>query len=429
MRPSGLDSEMTRERIIIADFTREAARIGVTDSEAQAVVILDEFEFPLRAAVRQTATEVLAFAGDEARDIRRDAHTLVFNRLHDLLLRMEDVELQSYLTEALWRTLCNSLTQRGVIDAARPNIGYIIPPYLSSRPLLENIRSSCAEERRVRMAGFAHEAAALVVGFLRSALFKSSEVASHSNETTCLVVAYDEQDIDVICFDYAKESAIRHQVRVRDFFRVSQTELSDRFARSDWLNSLSRLISVEATSMSGEAGRDLMKILKPFTGSASQHRYRTGGAHKLKIKGAAYIAQCCLGRGRAADEYVVSTAYHVGVQLNREAFHPLLTKNEMARIDSYPHRCVQPFTIRGEPGEQLQLSLLCGYSDQMSEATLLGRATMSGQDLSAVMHKGDAILMTLLRFDAPGCGELVLGSLLDNKIIARQPFVLPGLVL
>src|SRR5205085_6768670 len=95
-------------------------------------------------------------------------------------------------------------------------------------PLLENFRASCAGERPLKLIGCAHEAAALVLGFLRTAGGQLAASATESAITICLVVACDEQTIDVVCFDYARPTPMRHRILIRDFFQTTCAELSTR---------------------------------------------------------------------------------------------------------------------------------------------------------------------------------------------------------
>jgi hypothetical protein len=420
---------MSQEQIIIADLTEEMTRIGITASDVANVIIPANFDFPLRAAVRNTASGLLTLAGREAADVKADAQTLVFNRLNRLLPRIEDAELQSQLSGALWTAFCNALSGDGLIDSGKRSVGYVIPHHLSTQSLLENFRMASAGESRVRMCGYVNETAALVMGFLRSLNFKLDELDFSSMKTVFLIVAHDEQNIETVCFNYYRESASRHYIVVRDFFHTNASELYERFAEGDWLKDLSLIISVENASISEEARRGLIGGLEPLASTAEKKRYYTGGTRKLKIKGAAYIAQFCEGRIASPDEYHISTAFNVGIQLDQQRFRSLLTKDEIATVETYPHQVAQPFHISGEPGAELSINLLCSYGEQVKDSILLCRMKITGEALAAVARAKDPIIISVLRFDSPGSGEIVLGLVSGNQTLERRRFVLPGLVL
>ncbi|HEX8174605.1 MAG TPA: hypothetical protein VF543_05745 [Pyrinomonadaceae bacterium] len=420
---------MAQEQIIIADLTKEMTRIGITSTDTGKVIVPENFNFPLRVAVRHSPSGLLTLAGDEVTDAKADAQTLVFNRLNRLLPRIEDEELQVQLSSALWSALCTTLARDGLIDSEKRNVGYIIPHHLSTQSLLENFRIASAGENRVSICGYVHEATALVIGFLRSLNFKLDEMDFSSMKTILLILVHDEQNIEVVCFNYAKESASHHHILVRDFFHTSGDQLYERFAESDWLKDLSLIISVENASIPEEGRRGLISSLEPLAGATAKKRYYTGGTAKLKIKGAAYIAQCCEGQTTASDEYHIATAFNVGIQIDQQRFHPLLTKDEMAGIETYPHQIAQPFKISGEPGPELSINLLCGYGEQVRDSILLCRMKITGDSLAKITREKEPLILVVLRFDSPGSGEVVLGPVSGNQTLERRKFILPGLVL
>src|SRR5207237_10515288 len=124
---------------------------------------------------------------------------LIFEQPARELPRMEEAELQTLLLEGFWRAVAQSLIARGLLRADEQATGYVVPTHRFPLPLLESFRASCAGARPVKLIGCAHEAAALVLGFLRSEACRLAESTSpaHVPVTVCLVVPFDQQAVDV----------------------------------------------------------------------------------------------------------------------------------------------------------------------------------------------------------------------------------------
>ena len=413
-------------RIIIADLTREVARVGLAALDDPTVEVSADFGLPQRVAIRQEEAGLITLAGEEEASVRSDARTLVFNRLHKLLPRVGDAELRSRLIGALWRALCEELEKSGLVRPEGNCVGYVIPHHLSTQPLLEEFRAVCAGAS-VQPVGFVHEAAALILGFVRSPLFPKVFPTGGERATICLVVAYDEMGVDVACFDYSDARPPRRELVIRDFFHSTCVGLKKALEGRAWSGAVTHLISVEDEEVAGGALAALVAVLQGDDGAAAKKRFQTPGAHRLKIKGAAYVAQCCHGRGDPAAEFSISSAYNVGVQIDLKRFHPIMDGQQASMVYDFPRRAAQTFALQGQPGGELRLNLCCGYSERMAEAIPLGVMGVATGELARGAGRGAAVTVAVT-LDAPGGGQFMLETPETGRPLGSQSFVLPSLV-
>jgi hypothetical protein len=414
------------ERIIIADLTRERAQVGLASPDSPGVEVPEEFSLPQRAIIRQETAGLLTLAGDAAAGIQSDANTLVFNRLHRLLARVGDGELRSHLAGALWGALCEELEARGLTDSTGSSAVYAILHHLSPQPLLDDFRAACAGAS-VPLHGFVHEGAALVLGFIRSAMFPKVFSGDEVRATVCLVVAYAETGVDVVCFDHEVTATTRRELVLRDFFHSNSVSLAKALDGRDWWGAVTHFISVEDVAMSEAEQEQVAATMRIASGvKATKKRFQTARAQRIKIKGAAYVARCCHGRGDPTEEYLISNAYHVGVQINRERFHPVLAMREALLTNQFPHRAAQTFSLRGQSGGQLRVNVCCGYSGRMGEAIILGVMTTGDLTRPAGREFAFTVAFTL---DAPGGGQFMLETVDSRQPLGSQNFILPGLVI
>lgn len=414
-------------RIIIADLTRAEARVGLATLGESAVEVPDDFRVPQRVAVRQGATGLSTVGGEAAADARADAHTVVFNRLHKLLPRMGDAGLRSRLAAAAWGALCLGLERRGFVEPATRAAAYVIPHHLSTQTLLEEFRTACAGAS-VRPVGFVHEAAALVLGFVRAPLLPEAFPAGDQRATICLVVAYDETGVEVACFDHSAAGTARRRLLIRDFFHTTCVGLKKALEGRPWAGAVTHFVSVEDEGVRGGALEALIEVLQSGGAGATKKRVQTQGAHRLKIEGAAYVAQCCHGRGDPSEEYSVSNAYSVGVQVDSKRFHAVLDGQEASAADHFPRRASQTFALQGQHGGKLRLNLCCGYSGRISEAIPLGDVVLPAGEFGRGVSRKPAVTVAVV-LDATGGGQFVLETAGTKRPLATQSFVLPGLLL
>lgn len=421
---------MTGGRLVIADWTGGAARVGVFAHGARGWRPEPPFVVPARIAVgleREGGPRVLA--GAEAGGVQEDADTLLFEHpVRDLPL-MEDAELQDLLLKGFWGAVSRGLAERGLLRLGEETAGYVVTPHRFPQPLLTSFIAGCAGERPLRLAGCVQEAAALALGFLRSDDFRREGGAALTGGacTVCLVAAGDEQTVDVVCFDYAREATGIHRVLIRDFFRTACAEVSGRLLECDWLGAFS-LLAVAVGDALPESARVALEALLPASdGGGTVMRLPAARAAELKLLGAAHVAFCAAGRAPDAEEYDVAHACHVGLQVDQKHFHPIIDKGAWSQSADFPRPAAQAFRLRGHAGHALRLNLYGGYSTLVSDAVPLGSTTLWQDELSRLKGSSSA-LTAVVRMDAPGSGELLVGVLPENRVLRRQPFTLPGLV-
>lgn len=418
-------------RTIIVDLTRDSARVCVVDPGSPPNEVMNELIIPYRVAVRDEETDVRMFAGEEAADIQEDGSTIIFDNLHTELPRIEDTELQSELAKAFWREICRKLLKEGWLETSgQPVAGYVIPHYLSPPVLLERFREACAGETPVKVAGFFSEAASLLIGFLQSEAFVpvAGELDDSQPLTICLVIAADDGEMEVACFDYSREAGGRISILLRDYFRTTYADLSARLQASDWLGTFSVLISLESPELARASKESLDATLGAVSIDIVREQHQVAGLAGLKAKGAAYIAGRSLGRGVASGEYGIETACHIGVRINQSSFHPIIAKEEFAQIVDFPYSSLRAFKLQGRPGNEMRIQLYCGSSDRVEDSTLLGHLTLSQSELVSLTSRNESALVAVVKLDAQGSGEFTLGLLPDNRIIGSQSFTLPGLI-
>jgi hypothetical protein len=416
-------------RLVVVDWTRRAALVGVFSESARGWQLESGLDMTPRLAVRHDEMGGLrVLAGEEASAAHEDESTLIFEQPARDLPRMEDAELQTLLLNGFWRGVAQGLVARGLLRAGEQVAGYVVPSHRFPLPLLESFRASCAGERPLKLIGIAHEAAALVLGFLRSEAFQPEESAMQSGApiTICLAVACDEQAVDVACFDYARATPTQHRILIRDFFQTTCADLSARLHDCDWLGAFSLLVIVEDPVLPASAQSAFRAPLQAIADGVAHQHQQTPVASELKLRGGAHVALCASGRAPDEQEYDVAHACHIGVQIDQQHFQPVVSKEAWIQLTEFPYFAAQAFHLRGRPGNALRLNLYGGYSTRVSDAVPLGHAMLWQEDLARLT---DATALTAaIRLDAPGSGEFLLGLMPENHTLRRQPFTLPGLV-
>lgn len=416
-------------RLVVVDWTRSAALVGVFVESAGGWQLESGLDMTPRLAVRHDELGGLrVLVGEEAMDAREDESTLVFEQPARDLPRMEEAELQTLLLSGFWRGVAQGLVTRGLLRAGEQVAGYVVPPHRFPLPLLESFRASCAGERPLKLIGIAHEAAALVLGFLRSEAFhpEKSTAQSGAPVTICLVVACDEQAVDVACFDYTRVTPTQHSILIHDFFQTTCAELSTRLHDCDWLGAFSQLVIAEDPALSASAQATFRAPLRAIADGVARQYQQTPAASELKLRGGAHVALCASGGVPDEQEYDVAHACHIGLQINQQHFQPVVSKEAWAQLTEFPHLAAQAFRLRGHPGNALRLNFYSGYSTRVADAVPLGHTMLWQEDLAQLTSA--ETLTAAVRLDAPGSGEFLLGLMPENRALRRQPFALPGLV-
>jgi hypothetical protein len=416
---------MKQEQIVIVDWSRSATQVGVFAETARGWQLQSEMTMAARLVVmNQLGGEPCVLAGDQAANATADGETLIFEQPAVDLPRLEDPELQTLLLAGFWRGLGENLNARELLRADCPAAGYLVTPYRFSQALLQKFRACCAAERSLKFCGHVHEAAALAVGFLRSEIFEDAMPAA-GPVTLCLVVAASEQKIDVVCLDYTRAAGALHRIVIRDFFQTTCAQLSERLHECDWLGLFSRMFILQEPSLKEDIQAALNAPLQAIAAGCSCDRHQWAGASQLKLRGAAHIGLCAGGQAPDEQEYDVTHACHIGVQIDQQHFQPVIHKDEWARLTEFPYLAAQAFRLSGRPGNALRLNFCSGYSTSVAEAASLGHAMLWHEDLAQLEG---AALTAAVRLDAPGDGEFLLGLMPENRALRRQEFTLPGLV-
>jgi len=423
--------DMTAQQTIILDLTGESARICVVDPGNQSLEISRQLIAPCRVAVRDDEAGIRFFAGNKTAHISEDDRTLIFDNLPAALLGVDDNELQSELALAFWNEICDTLLNEGLlkepVEAAK---GYVIPNHRSPPDLLERIRTAWAK-RTPCIAAFCHEAISLVMGFLQSNAFSLTlRDFDYSVSTPICLFAAGNKVVDVACFDYLLTADAGASISLRNYFHTSYNDLFRGLKHSNWSDSFSVLYSLETPDLPDSA-REVLDALfaAVWTDAVVKKRLQMPELQWLKAQGAAYIASCCSGRGASTGEYTIETAWNIGVRLDHDSFHPLITSKKFEEVRSSSHSTLQTFKLQGHPGNEMLVQLYCGFSDRVEDSTLLGQLTLSQPELASLSSGNEKALAVVLKLDTHGSGEFTLGLLPGDRIVSSMPFALPGLVI
>jgi hypothetical protein len=420
--------DMTTQQTIVVDLTGAMARICVVDPRAKPLELNHQQVIPYRVAIRNDEAGLRFLAGGKAANIRADERTLIFDNLASELLRIEDEELQSELALAFWSEICETLSSQGVLKSPETAKGYIIPHRSSPPDLLVRIRKGSAG-KTPSIAGFCHEGISLVMGLLLSGAFASAVRGGEGLVPICLFAA-DGNVIDVVCFDYRLDGDGRISILLRNYFCATCDDLFSRLKQADWLDTFSVLLLLESSNLSDSVKATLNALLDGvWTDDVVKQRHVMPELPWLKARGAAYIASCCSGRAATPEEYNLQTAWHIGVRLDRNSFHPLVTGKQFEEAGDFSYSALQVFKLQGRPGNEMRVQLYCGFSHRVEDSTLLGQITLSNPELASLASDSESMLAAVLKLDPHGSGEFTLGLLPSDRIVSSMAFALPGLVI
>lgn len=419
---------MKRGRVVVVDWTRSVARVGVFADSLRGWQLEAGMDTPASLFLCSGEGGLPVLSGAGAADGNAESATLIFDPVRDLP-RLDDRELQTLLVSGFWRSVSEGLVSRGILRPNESIDGYVVPSHRFPLSLVNQIRETCAGLRPLPLVGLANEAAALVLGFLRAETchLEAAITQPGSSVTACLVVALDEETVDVVCFDYERTTLTQQRILIRDFFQTTCSALSTRLRDCDWLGSFSEVVVVEDPALSPAAQSTINAPLQAIGDGVLPRRQQTIAASQFKLRGGAHIALCASGRAPDQQEYDLAHACHIGLQIDQEYFQPLFGKDEWAEVTEFPHFAAQAFRLRGSPGASLRLNLCSGYSTRVADAVVLGHTTLSRDDLAQLT--GARSLTAAVRLDAKGSGEFLFGLMPENRALRRQTFELPGLVL
>ncbi|HJQ70920.1 MAG TPA: hypothetical protein VKA70_18235 [Blastocatellia bacterium] len=414
---------------VILDFTGERVMAGLLDP-AGALSVLSDFAPPFRVAVRNTGGDLITLAGQECDGIVEDDQTLLFDNLGLHLPRIEDEELQQRIISAFWKSLCDALAERKLVESAGAMAAYVICPYNWPAPLLERFREACAGERRINPVGFPNEAVSLLVGRMQDVELRKLVRSLYSSTpmSLCLVVAGNDDLMDVCRFDLSLGEGDEQEIVIQDFFRAKQTNPTDKLKSRDWSGQPTTLFLLEGMrSLDGDQ-KKLADRLEGVFQQVEEKQCPLPHLQSLKLRGAAYIAQCAGRSNRVEDRYLVQTAYNIGVRVNQARFHPIIRKSELVTATRFPFDAEQSFSLKGRPGSEMRIEAHCGYSDLVDESTPIARFTLSAEEIASVTADRKARLVASVAVVSPGSGRITLRVVPGEQTIGSKEFVLPALM-
>ena len=379
----------------------------------------------------QTGDGLITLACDEAMEASDDDRTIVFDDVIYDLPRIEAPDLQAHLMRACWNALYRLLAQRGLLSDRDKAVCFMIFRQAYPTPLLERWREVCAEQRQLKLAGFTHEAAALLIGFLRSEFFAQAQakLAPGDRVSACLVAAGSDSEVEVIHFDYALESGTRRRLLVHEYFRVTCGDLPARITRCDWLGDLSSIFMLMNSSLDNQSHKALKIFLSALPANADNQRFQVSALPDLKLIGAIYIALCRIGRGDPQSEYVIETACNIGVRINQRKIHPIIRKEDFSRITEFPYTAFRTFKLKGKPGGGFRMNFYCGQSNLIAEATSLGGLSLPQQTSETLSFDKDTVFASAVRLDSPESGEITVGVFPEDKLVGSMPFKIPVIMI
>jgi hypothetical protein len=410
---------------MIVDLTGPEAWISMFGTRGPAAESSSEFSLPWAVAFQYRDGSLLKLAGEDLRDLAEDDGTILFDCLHEDLHRIQDEKAREQIIRTFWDAIRLNTAERRQLPVGQRAVAHAIVPYQYPQPLLESFRAVCvSEERDLVLRGFINEAVAVVVGFVRSPYF-IAETSGVTAARICLVVTDVPDDTMVICFDYRKELPAHCFIRIQDFFRTSCVGLAERMRSAAWLSDTHGLFSLASARLGEEQSVELERALGRVVGPMVV-RNPIEDVRELRRSGATYLAACCLGRGEGDEEFVISAAADIGVQMNRESIYPIVRREASVGEREYPHEAVTIFKLNQLPEHELEVNLYSGFSGWVDDSVRLASARISVKELASQLNKAELIVTVNLK--AVGHGVFRVDRAFDGRSLATGEFTLPGLV-
>ena len=417
---------MVGKDVTTVDLTRPEATVRVTGRRGRSAGAPVELTLPWAVAFRLQGSAVRGFAGDDLSNLLEDSETILFDRLHEDLPRIQPKSAKR-IVSTFWEAVRSKLRQRGLLDLDGKLKVHVIVPYQYPQTLLESVREGCAgAEPAVLLQGFINEALALVMGFVRSPYF-TSDTSGMTSARICLMTIEAGDLCNVVCFDYFKEQPARHFIRIQDFFKATCAELPARLKSTTWLDSTHGMFCLTPRELAEEHRKELEQTLNSAT-RPMVIRHSVNNAHELTLAGGTHLAACCLGQGESGDDFVISTAIDIGVQVNQSSMYALVRREGLAGERAYPHERVETFKLSRLSENDLEVNLYSGFSESLTDCVQLSSARIPVKDLSLSQKRSSAELTIAVSLDSPGHGTFGINRALDGQILAKGEFTLPGLI-
>lgn len=412
---------------MIVDLTGPEASVSVRGKRGSSAGAPSEFTLPWAVAFRYRDSALLELAGEDVRNLVEDDDTILFDRLHEDLHRIQDAETQEKIIRTLWDAIRRNAAELKLLNSGGRAVAHVIVPYQYPQPLLESFREVCTtEERDIVLRGFINEAVAVAVGFVRSPYF-SSDTSGMTSARICLIATDVPDDTTVVCFDYRKELPNRYFIRIQDFFHAPCASLAERMRSAAWLSGTHGLFSLATPRLGEEQSADLERALSRVVGPMVI-RNTIDDVHMLKRNGATHLAACCLGQAKGNEEFVISAAADIGVQMNRRSIYPMVRREGVMGEREYPHEAVTIFKLNKLPDHELEVNLYGGFSGWVDESVQLASARISVEELAVQPKKSDLELIVTVKLESVGQGEFKIDRARGGVSLAVGEFTLPGLV-
>lgn len=407
----------------VIDLTSEQLPCCLVDKLAYSKPKFLTLNMPLRIVI--CAEDGLRVAGHDTSGYVADDQTFVFHNVLEDLPELEGEDLQIELMDLFWSAVCREASTRYHVPLEGDATAFLVYPYGYSHQFLEIVRLAGAQSSQIRRLVFVSEPAALILGLLHSGLFDAtlSQQSENSSVSIGVVLGYEEERIEAVCFDYFLAQGTRH-LTIRDYFRTNCKRFPDRMKNADWRTEAD-LFCIHSTTLAKPV-LETMKCGMVAKSRPSFFRHSLPSILWLKAQGAMHVAAHCVGLAQDLPQYEIVNLTHIGVSVDQLSFYPLIQKEQP--IASYPSWNIKAFTLEGAAEGDISVSLHTGYSGSVEESVALGSINITARDVNRLSGADDRSLVAGLGLKTSGSGELILGIMPDDRIVGRLPFTVPGLV-
>lgn len=415
--------EMRDRDLLIVDWTRGGPRLGVFGASDDRKLSF-ESSIGSRVVLKHEPTGLSVISGAAAMAIEQTPQTIIFEDSAVAVSRTDESELIGLLVEGFWNSLTEQLSAQKQLTSEQL-VTYVVTPQSFSPAVIESLQAAARNHPALKLQGCIQDAAALIIGVLRALPFHQYDTTS-SEVTIALLVACDEHGVDIACFDYLPASPTRQTVFIRDCFQTTCRDLAKRLHECDWLGSFSQLIIVEDPNLSAAAGAAIEWTSQAIADAEIIRREILSSASQLRMFGAAHIAVCASGVITDEQEYELATAWNLGLQIDQEYFHPIISKDAWSSASDSSALATQAFGLHGKPATSLRLNFCAGYSRLVTDAVALGHTVLYREELAQLNES--SVLTASVSLDGQGGGEFRVGVMPQNRLLRRHEFTLPGLI-